>query len=141
MTQKGTTQSVVVFIMAFLVFTVVCPLSGDAAGEWVRAGGTHKYDAYVDMTTIAPTDQKVTLWTLKDFKIIKYLPRGSYRSMLVKKQFDCREGLSRLLRMKYYVGQMGKGRALYSSQGARRWSRVIPGSDAEKEWTIACQRR
>lgn len=117
------------------------PLNGHAVAEWVRAGGTHKYDGYVDMTTIAPTGEKVTLWTLKNFKITKYLPSGSYRSVMVKKQYDCRAGSSRLLRMKYFVGQMARGRALYSSTGTRRWSRITQGSDAEGEWDIACRRR
>lgn len=92
------------------------------------------------MATIAPTDETVTLWTMKDFKVTWQIPRGSYRSMKTKKQFDCRNNKSRLWYSKYYTGQMGKGRALYSAKGTRQWSRVILGSDGEVEWKITCKK-
>ena len=121
------------------LFALLFCAGSPASAEWVRAGGTHKYDGYVDMATIAPTRQRVTLWTLKDFKVIRQIPKGPYHSMAVKKQFDCRAGKGRLLQTKYYMEQMGKGRAFFTTQGTRQWSRVIPGSDGETEWKIACQ--
>lgn len=124
--------------MLVLFGLLLCTV-GPASAEWVRAGGTHKYDGYVDMATIAPTGQRVTLWTLRDFKVTRQIPTGPYHSMAVKKQFDCRAGKGRLLRTKYYTEQMGKGRAFFSTKGTRQWSRVIPGSDGETEWKIACQ--
>ena len=95
-------------------------------------GLTHKYDGYLDMTTTAPTTETVRLWTMKDFKVTRQIPSGWYRSMKIKKQFDCRNNRSRLLSSKYYTGQ--------TAQGTRQWSRVIPGSDGEAEWKIACRK-
>ncbi|MFO0707365.1 MAG: hypothetical protein U0412_10995 [Nitrospira sp.] len=60
-----------------------------ASAEWVRAGGTHKYNGYVDMATIGSSDHTVTLWTLRDFKVVRQVAKGPYRSMKTKKQFDC----------------------------------------------------
>ena len=62
-----------------------------AAAEWARVGGTHKYDRYVDMTTIGVSGQRVTLWTLRDFRIERAIPRGPYRSLTIKRQYDCRQ--------------------------------------------------
>jgi hypothetical protein len=123
-----------------LVVLVIAALSyGEASAEWVRVGGTHKYDGYVDMTTIGRTEQTVTLWTLRDFTVTRQVARGPYRSMKTKKQYDCRNNRSRLLFAKYYAEQMGKGRLVYQGKGTKQWAKVAPGSDGEAEWKVACR--
>lgn len=113
---------------------------GEASAEWVRVGGTHKYDGYVDMATIGRTDQTVTLWTLRDFTVTRQVARGPYRSTKTKKQYDCRNNRSRLLFSKYYAEQMGKGFLVYQGKGTKRWAKITPGSDGEAEWKVACQK-
>lgn len=123
-----------------LVVLVIAALSyGEASAEWVRVGGTHKYDGYVEMTTIGRTEQTVTLWTLRDFTVTRQVARGPYRSMKTKKQYDCRNNRSRLLFAKYYAEQMGKGRLVYQGKGTKQWAKVAPGSDGEAEWKVACR--
>ena len=123
-----------------LFVLVIAALSyGEASAEWVRVGGTHKYDGYVDMTTIGRTEQTVTLWTLRDFTVTRQVARGPYRSMKTKKQYDCRNNRSRLLFAKYYAEQMGKGRLVYQGKGTKQWAKVAPGSDGEAEWKVACR--
>jgi hypothetical protein len=111
-----------------------------ASAEWLMVGGTHKYDGYVDMATIGPTGKTVTLWTLKDFKVDRQIPQGTYRSVRIKKQIDCEARKSRPLQTKYYANQMGKGRPLQSGKATREWSRVTAGSDGEAELKIACKK-
>ena len=124
-----------------LFVLVIAALSyGEASAEWVRVGGTHKYDGYVDMTTIGRTEQTVTLWTLRDFTVTRQVARGPYRSMKTKKQYDCRNNRSRLLFAKYYAEQMGKGRLVYQGKGTKQWAKVAPGSDGEAEWKVACRK-
>jgi hypothetical protein len=113
---------------------------GTASAEWVRVGGTHKYDGYMDMATIGSSDHLVTLWTLKDFTVTRQVARGPYRSMKTKKQYDCRNNRSRLLFSKYYADQMGKGRLVYQGKGTKQWAKVAPGSDGEAEWKVACRK-
>ena len=110
------------------------------SAEWQLVGGTHKYDGYVDMSTIGPTGKTVTLWTLRDFKVDRQIPQGTYRSVRIKKQIDCEGHKSRPLQTKYYATQMGKGRPLQSGKATREWSRVTPGSDGEAELKIACKK-
>ena len=113
---------------------------GTASAEWVRVGGTHKYDGYVDMATIGQTDQTVTLWTLRDFTVTRQVARGPYRSVKTKKQYDCQSNRSRLLFSKYYAEQMGKGRLVYQGKATKQWAKVAPGSDGEVEWRVACRK-
>ncbi len=100
-----------------------------SAADWVRVGGTHKYDRYVDTTTIGVSGQKVTLWTLRDFRFERAIPRGPYRSLKIKRQYDCDHGKSRPLHVRYYPQAMAQGRVLYAAPATREWSRVVPGSD------------
>ena len=126
-------------IRGLFVLLIAALSYGEASAEWVRVGGTHKYDGYVDMTTIGRTEQTVTLWTLRDFTVTRQVARGPYRSMKTKKQYDCRNNRSRLLFAKYYAEQMGKGRLVYQGKGTKQWAKVAPGSDGEAEWKVACR--
>lgn len=110
-----------------------------AAAEWVRVGGTHKYDRYVDVTTIGVSGANATLWTLRDFRIERAIPRGPYRSLKIKRQYDCSLRKGRPLHMRYYPHAMAKGQALYAAPATREWSRVIPGSDDDAEMKVACR--
>lgn len=123
-------------VVLFSTLTVV----NTASAEWMKVGGTHKYDGYVDMSTIGPTGKTVTLWTFKDFKVDRQVPQGTYRSVRIKKQIDCVGHKSRPLRIIYYPNQMGKGRPLQSGKATREWSRVTAGSDGEAELKIACKK-
>ena len=124
----------------FLVMLPTVIFCRTASAEWVLVGGTHKYDGYVDMAMIGPSGQTVTLWTLKDFKVDRQIPQGTYRSVRIKKQIDCEARKSRPLQTKYYATQMGKGRPLQTAKGTGEWSRVTPGSDGEMELKIACKK-
>lgn len=110
-----------------------------AATEWVRVGGTHKYDRYVDVTTIGVSGSKVTLWTLRDFRVERVIPRGPYRSLTIKRQYDCSQRKSRPLQIRYYPQAMARGRMLYAAPATREWSRVGPVSDDNAEMKVACR--
>jgi hypothetical protein len=128
-------------MVRWLVVMITTVLSyGTASAEWVRTGGTHKYDGYVDMATIGQTDKNVTLWTLRDFTVTRQVARGPYRSVKTKKQYDCRNNRSRLLFSKYYAEQMGRGRLVYQGKGTKQWAKVAPGGDGEAEWKVACRK-
>ena len=115
------------------------PRASLAAAEWVRVGGTHKYDRYVDVTTIGVSGMQVTLWTLRDFRVGRAIPRGPYRSLTIKRQYDCSQRKSRPLHNRYYPQGMAQGRVLYAAAATREWSRVVPGSDDDAEMKVACR--
>jgi len=110
-----------------------------AADEWVRVGGTHKYDRYVNMTSIGVWGQTVTLWTLRDFRVVRTIPGGPYRSLKIKRQYDCDQRKSRPLHVRYYPQALAQGRVLYAAPATREWSRVVPGSDDDAEMKVACR--
>lgn len=110
-----------------------------AAAEWARVGGTHKYDRYVDTTTIGLSGEKATLWTLRDFRVERAIPRGPYRSLTIKRQYDCSQRKGRPLHIRYYPQGMARGRVLYAAPATREWSRVVPGSDDDAEMKVACR--
>ena len=131
----------------FSIMIVICvglflfntPGASLAAAEWARVGGTHKYDRYVDMTTIGVSGQRVTLWTLRDFRVERAIPRGPYRSLAIKRQYECSQRKSRPLRARYYPNGMAQGLVLYAAPATREWSRVVPGSDDDAEMKVACR--
>lgn len=115
------------------------PAATLSASNWIRVGGTHKYDRYVDMTTIGLSETKATLWTLRDFRFERAIPRGPYRSLKIKRQYDCRQRKSRPLHVRYYPQAMAQGRIVYAAPATREWSRVVPGSDDDAEMKVACR--
>lgn len=127
--------------MMAIVGLLLCGSQGAslAAAEWVRVGGTHKYDRYADVTTIGVSGLKATLWTLRDFRVERAIPRGPYRSLTIKRQYDCRERKSRPLHIRYYSKGMAQGPVLYAAPATRQWSRVVPGSDDDAEIKVACR--
>lgn len=121
------------------LFLCHAPATSLAADEWVRVGGTHKYDRYMNMTSIGVWGPTVTLWTLRDFRVERAIPHGSYRSLKIKRQYHCGERKSRPLHVRYYPQALAQGRALYAAPATREWSRVIPGSDDDAEMKVACR--
>jgi hypothetical protein len=121
------------------LFLFDAPGASLATAEWARVGGTHKFDRYVDTTTIGLSGQKATLWTLRDFRVERAIPRGPYRSLTIKRQYDCSQRKSRPLHIRYYPQGMARGRVLYAAPATREWSRVVPGSDDDAEMKVACQ--
>jgi len=125
--------------MSVGLFLYETPNIIQAAAEWVRVGGTHKYDRYVDMTTIGVSGSKVTLWTLRDFRIERTIPGGPYRSLKIKRQYHCDQRKSRPLHVRYYPQALAQGQVLYAAPATREWSRVVPGSDDDTEMKVACR--
>lgn len=121
------------------LFLCHAPATGLAADEWLRVGGTHKYDRYVNMTSIGVWGPMVTLWTLRDFRAERAIPRGPYRSLKIKRQYHCGERKSRPLHVRYYPQALAQGQVLYAAPATREWSRVIPGSDDDAEMKVACR--
>jgi len=115
------------------------PTTSLAADEWVRVGGNHKYDRYMNMTSIGVWGPTVTLWTLRDFRVERAIPRGPYRSLKIKRQYHCDQRKCRPLHVRYYPKTFAQGRVLYAAPATREWSRVIPGSDDDAEMKVACR--
>ena len=129
------------FIIGFGIGLFLCqtPTASLATDEWVRVGGTHKYERYVNMTSIGVWGPTVTLWTLRDFHIERTIPGGRYRSLKIKRQYHCDQRKSRPLHVRYYPQGLAQGRVLYAAPATREWSRVIPGSDDDAEMKVACR--
>jgi hypothetical protein len=121
------------------LFLCQTPIASLAGAEWIRVGGTHKYDRYVDMTSIGVSGPTVTLWTLRDFRVERAIPRGPYRSLKIKRQYHCDQRKSRPLHVRYYPQALAQGRVLYAAPATREWSRVVPGSDDDAEMKVACR--
>ncbi len=111
----------------------VTPTASLASAEWIRVGGTHKYDRYVGMTTIGVSGPKGTLWALRDFRIERAIPHGPYRSFKIKRQYDCHHRKGRPLRTRYYPQAMAQGPVLYAAPATRKRSRVVPTSETMRK--------
>ena len=135
-----------------LLLASMAVLCGSAAAEWTRVGeasgtlGAGRYAAYVDVATRFKAGDTARIWSIFDYKDPqKGLDGKPYRSNKLHWEFDCKDKLSRLAHLTWFVGQMGSGSIVYSSDGhPTRWSTWAPvSSDKALKiiWEIACEKK
>ena len=125
--------------MLMLLLAVV---SSSAAAQWVRAGNDGEFAHYADLSTTGKThNSRVRMRTLIDFKTAQRATHGiTFLSSMTKVEYDCKKGESRDLYMKFYSGNMGRGRVVHIAKNPGDWESIQPGSMSEILWEAACRR-
>ena len=121
-----------------MLLTVV---SSSAAAAWVEVGSDETTTFYADPATIRTEGNMVKMWHLLDFKAVTVPPGGKrymYLSSKSKAEYDCKEERARVLSFAWYSGNMGEGKAVYSTSKPGPWEPVAPESAIELLWNIAC---
>ncbi|MCX7184078.1 MAG: hypothetical protein NTW90_02355 [Nitrosospira sp.] len=125
--------------MLMLLLAVV---SSSAAAQWVRAGNDGEFAHYADLSTTGKThNSRVRMRTLIDFKTAQRAAHGvMFLSKMTKVEYDCKKEESRDLYMKFYSGNMGRGRVIHIANNPGDWESIQPGSMSEILWRAACRR-
>ena len=116
--------------------------SGPAYGEWEMIGvsETYKANVYVDYATVRRTGNILTMGELFDYETNQTLAgRKMYLSHTTEREYDCPAELTRILVVKWFSGQMGRGNMVDSLNLISNWTVVERGSIAESLWIAACR--
>ena len=112
----------------------------DAMAEWAAVGRPNEiYAAFADKATIRRNGSMATMHGLYDFRRQDFTPEGhGLYSTAVLREYDCTGRRVRLLSAIDFVGHMGEGAPVSTSNEPRRWESVLAGGIDAEFWLIAC---
>ena len=107
---------------------------------WVQVFDDDESTTYVYPTSIHRQGEKAVMWSLVAFKKPQTNPRAkdTFRSERSEEEYDCQGRQFRTLSYSFHREKMGIGAAIYSKATPDQWQVVLPDSDIEILWKIAC---
>jgi|GEM_PF-1357412 len=115
-----------------------------ANDEWVDAGNTSNFSAYVDKAAIKREQEFAIVRILKNYVKPKTINETkAYRSQITFTMYDCEKNISNLLTMQFYELAWAKGTLIKSydlkKQSSKQdWLPVKPGTLEETFMEFAC---
>ena len=127
----------------FLITLLILLCSGPAYAEWVKVTVNVQEEAtlYVNPDTIRRKEEMVRMWVLTDYKSIRILQGESYLSIKGQEEYDCDEERSRDLALMAFSGNMGGGKAVYSTSREGTWAPVALKTVGHVMWKFACGKK
>ncbi|KAF0206260.1 MAG: hypothetical protein FD173_263 [Gallionellaceae bacterium] len=113
--------------------------SPSAITEWVEVFKSNQQTLYANPTSLFKNGFKVKMWRLTDYKVPEINGDFVYSSKKLYEEYDCQNEKYRLLYVSLYPENMGAGKAMYTHSEAYSWQRVLPDTDGEAMWEIACE--
>ena len=117
-------------------------LSSSAMAEltkWIFVSRQEAFIIYADTATIRKAGSIAQMWDLADAKAGKAF--GGVKKTLsfkMEREYDCGNQQLRLLYISWYSGNMGAGEITGSNADPSDWRPVLPGTEGERFWQIAC---
>jgi hypothetical protein len=124
----------------FLVSTLVLPVANASAADLLEVRATAHAKIYIDRETVQVKGDRASAWALWNFND----PRNnsfdeSYRSVLIKNEYDCKRKTVRVVEVVEYAAPMAEGDALRSHSDYEHGEDALPpGSVGESIFEIAC---
>ena len=135
-------------VLPKIILTILLAVTtSNAIAEWVAVGINDGGDIYADPSTILNDGNRVTIWTLIDYKMPRAFGRlKPLMSMKVQTEFDCKEKQTRDLTFFAYSGNMGSGEGenmagagiAYIDASPKNWTPVPPNGTGPALWKFAC---
>lgn len=124
--------------LALALTFVMALASNNATAKWIYVNsnitdGRH----YLEMSTIRKNGNTVKVWELVDYRTPD---QGDLSSKLLR-EFDCKEGTSRLIAGSFYTGNMGSGKTNAPVNKIADWKPIIPETMGEEIWKYACGKK
>jgi hypothetical protein len=125
-----------------VLITLLVLGSGPANAEWMPVHEIAQLatTVSVDPDTIHRKGDLVELWVLFDSKTTQSGRGGPARSTMSQAEFDCEAGLSRVLAVKAFSGNMGSGTVVFGNSDEQQWEPVQPDSVGQTLWRFACSK-
>lgn len=116
-------------------------LSGEVKAEWERVYSNDRVVTYADSASVRRKGNIVKVSSLFDFKEESaYRDGGQYLSIIRETEFNCKDGLQRMVAFSIHSGKMGKGRMLDSGTTPQDWKPVSKANIAQEMKNFACDR-
>lgn len=113
--------------------------SPSAKTGWVEVYKTNQQTLYANPSSLLKSGFKVKMWRLTDYKFPEINGDFVYSSKKLYEEYDCQSEQYRLLYVALYPENMGEGKAMYTRSETYSWQRVLPDTDGEAMWEIACE--
>lgn len=124
-----------------ILMVILTIASTSVWAEWVLVSGSavDGISAYADSSTIRKKNNRVTMWTLIDYKAPQKSESKTFMSVKSQNEYDCRTEQSRIIYANVYQKSMAKGELISASIKPRNWEPNEPDSVGEALWGIACE--
>ena len=125
----------------FLI-TLLLLSSSPVYAEWVWIDDKAKdgMTTYANPDTIRRKGDLVKMWTLFDFKTAEHVADTTHLSFKEQDEYDCTKLRTRRLAGRFFSGNMGSGKVVYSNATKDKWGPVPPGSVSHDLWKLACSK-
>ena len=127
--------------MKLLIAALLAVFSTNVMAEWTRVGENAISVQYAYLSTIRKSGDKVKMWDLVDYKVVRIDKNDGMRNLSTKsqKEFDCKEETWKFLVFNQYSQNMGAGEMVYMSRNQHEEPMPIsPGSTLEILFKVAC---
>lgn len=121
-----------------ILMMLLVGVSSSAAAEWVVVDTSKTDVLYTDPATIRKVGNRVTMWSLIDFKTIQSDQGIRFMSSKTQYEYYCKKERARVLFFSWHAGNMGGGQIVYSYDEPGKWRPLPPGGATEMLWEVAC---
>ena len=121
--------------MKKLFFACLMMLAGSAWSEWLIFDETASANHYFDPATIRKEGNTRQVWILQDWR---KRDKNDWRSIRMKREFDCKQERYRLLNISTHSEPMAGGKVLATDGEDKIWSAIAPGTADETILKIVC---
>lgn len=129
-------------ILFSILFIFICfhPFPSTARIEWTLAGGTAKYEIFVDITSLKRDDDIVFSRELFRYaEKRKTKDNMEYQSVIIYILYDCLNNQSSILRMTFHEDAYGESDLISEYQPIQmKWDAVRENSQSSSTMDIAC---
>ena len=108
---------------------------------WMKLGTSDGSNFYVDPASIVKSGNKVTMWSLLDYKEAKTFEGLPYMSLKAQGEYDCEKEQLRVIAGTRQSEAMGAGDAISSISEPSEWNAVAPNGVGRVFWNHACEKR
>lgn len=112
--------------------------SSGAIADWVEVFKSNQQTLYANPTSLLKNGFKVKMWRLTDYKVPEINGDFVYSSKKLYEEYDCQKEQYRLLYVSLYPENMGAGKTMYTHSETYSWQPILPDTDGEAMWEIAC---
>ena len=113
--------------------------SPSALTGWVEVFKTNQQTLYANPASLLSSGFKVKMWRLTDYKVPEINGDFVYSSKKLYEEYDCQNDQYRLLYVALYPENMGAGKAMHTHSETYSWQPILPDTDGEAMWEIACE--